>query len=103
MDIGGFKPVRDGTGHLVGWTRVDPRSGVTQVYNKNSNTIGWAREDSSSGPGYTISSKGNERLTQGSHPEFLLGRYNEKKEEKKTENKPNNWLFRGQGEDGYKR
>ena len=98
MDIGGFKPVRDGTGHLLGYTRKDPRSGVTHIYDKQSHSIGWAKEDDTSGPGYTITSKGNERVTQGSHPEYLLAKHNEnlKKETKKEETKTN-WLFRNQG------
>ena len=102
MKIGGFEPIRDGTNHLIGWKKKDPRSGVTHVYDKGSHTIGWAKEDDSSGPGYTVQSKGNERITQGCNPEYLLGKYtaeNKRKEEKK-ESKPTNWLFKGQGSDG---
>jgi len=82
MDIGGFKPVRNGRGELLGWTRKDPRSGITHVYNKQSETIGWAKENSASGPGYTITNRGN-RVTQGSDPEYLLGIYNASKKDER--------------------
>jgi len=102
MEVGGFKPIRDGKGQLVGWTRKDPRSGVTQIYNKNSETIGWAKEDDASGPGYTMMSKGNIRVAQGFNPEYLLGMYNAApvNDEPKDISKPTNWLFKGQGTDG---
>lgn len=98
MDTGGFKPVRDGTGHLLGYTRKDPRSGVIHIYDKQSHSIGWAKDDDNSGPGYTVTSKGNERIAQGSHPEYLLGKYNsEIKKEPRKDSTETNWLFKNQG------
>jgi hypothetical protein len=70
---GEFKQIRDNRGQVLGYIRKDEKSGVTHIYGKDGVTIGWGKEDDNCGPGYTIMSRGNQRVAHSFVPEYLLG------------------------------
>ena len=99
---GDFIQIRDGKNQVIGYTRKDPKSGVTHIYDKNSVTIGWAKEPGTDGPGYTVMSKGNTRVAHSFAPEYLLGIHSASlnKENKKETPSSTSKPFKSMGTDG---